>query len=197
MKLPKGCLIPIVVIIVLIGVYYVSGLHTEYYFAESGSGNENIELVNDGNFRLTFGLASDKETKESNPSHISAAFILAGVNNDVTIDTSNILTFNAFEKPFELDSVYAIDGFYSWKKEMNSKAKAFHLLPETFRTVSKEIRAYFVYSWHFKTKGLNTDTVQVKVNTTIKSKNRTYRIKETYLFELKSRIYFRSPIRAH
>lgn len=197
MKIPKGCLIPIVVIAVLIGVYYVSGLHTEYYYAESGSGKENIELVNDENFRLTFGLASDKEAKESNPSFISAAFIFTGVNNDVTIDTANIFTFNTLEKPFELDSVYAIDGFYSWEEEMNSKAKAFHLLPETFKTVSKEIRAYFVYSWHFKTKRLNTDKVQVRVIAAIESNNRTYKIEETYSFELKSRVYFRSPIRAH
>ncbi|MFC7000044.1 hypothetical protein [Rufibacter roseus] len=197
MKVPKGCLIPIVVLEVLFGALYISGLNTEYYYAELSSGKENLVLVNDENFKLTFALSIDKDTESSKAGLILAGFTLTSVNNDVRIDTAEIMTFNSIGEPLELDSVYAIDGFYSWKEEMNYKSKSFPLLPDKFKTVSKSIEAYFVYSWRFKINKIHVDTVQVKVNTTVKSKNRTYRIEETYPFELKSRIYFRSPIRAH
>ncbi|WP_157766163.1 hypothetical protein, partial [Aquimarina aggregata] len=99
--------------------------------------------------------------------------------------------------PLELKSVSAVDGFYSWKDEYKSEAKSFAFLPEKLKTVTKDIEAYFVYSWHYDKLNKDVDLTKVIYNIHLSSNGEKYVVKNEIVFKLKSELIFRSPIRFH
>ena len=96
-----------------------------------------------------------------------------------------------------MKGVSATDGFYNWVEEKNGKAQTFNQLPKHLKNISKDIEAYFLYDWDFKSSGMAKDNLEIRVYQKLMIEDKIIVINKNFKLKLIDEIIYRSPIRFH
>ncbi|MDB4754880.1 hypothetical protein OAF80_00330 [bacterium] len=194
----KKLTILILLIILPIGLFYLSGLETKYKYFENDLKSNSIELISNSDFELSLSCSPEMNLRNDYQVGLGVGLIFKNVNQDVQIDSVFVnVNSKSNETPIKLNSVSALDGYYNWKDDHKSKAVNFELLPEKFKRVDKDIEAYFVYTWNFDKQDENLDLIEVTTKIHLSSNGEKYYISKRNSFELITELIFRSPIRFH
>ena len=190
----------IILIFVVVGLIWWIGSETKYSYIENDLYSQNVEIINNSDFNLSLSCSPEMNDKKDSPNGLGVQLIFKQIREDVQIDSVIVnVTSKLNDQTLELSSVNAVDGYYSWKKEYNSQAESFEQLPDKFKTIKKDIKAYFVYSWYYDKlrKNENVDLIKVTTKINLSSNGEKYNILKENIFKLKSELIYRNPIRFH
>ena len=189
----KGILIIIFVLIILFALLTLSGLERRYFYVNTKDNSENIFIVKQPDFSLQ--LTANPQKDSLNNFHVDLIF--NNLSKDIFIENSEITIANNSNGEIKLKEVSATDGFYNWVEEKNGKAQTFDKLPKHLKNISKEIKAYFLYDWDFKSNGRAKDNLEIKMYQKLRVENKLVIINKNIKLKLTSEIIYRSPIRFH
>ena len=153
----------------------------------------NIFIVKQPEFSLQLTATPQKDSL--NNFHIDLTF--NNLSKNIFIEKSEITINNNSNGEIELKEVSATDGFYNWVEEKNGKAQTFDKLPKHLKNISKEIEAYFLYDWDFKSNGIAKDNLEIKIYQKLIVENKLIVINKNIKLKLTNETIYRSPIRFH
>lgn len=183
--------------LVLTGLVVWSGYKTDYKYLEASAGTETTDIHLE-DFVVSIMLGSRKGNEVDPSDDIAFTIFFSKPSDDITINSVKVKAYSdSATDTFELQSVQALDGFYQWEEEKNGEAKSFKELPSHLKSVSKDIEAYYAYSWTFNTANHNINSVNVSLEIDLSSNGKELKIKENKRFKLNSELIFRNPIRFH
>jgi len=189
----KGILIILLILIFLFALLIVSGMEKRYFYVNANDNVENIFIVKQPEFSLQLTATPQKDSL--NNFHIDLTF--NNLSKNIFIEKSEIIINNNSNGEIELKEVSATDGFYNWVEEKNGKAQTFDKLPKHLKNISKEIEAYFLYDWDFKSNGIAKDSLEIKIYQKLIVENKLIVINKNIKLKLTNETIFRSPIRFH
>lgn len=189
----KRILITFFVLSSLIIIFILCGIEKRYFYVNSDDGSENIPIKK--NAELYIQLTSNPEKNDLKCFHIDLIF--NNLTENIIVKSANINIINNSHNDIKLLEVTATDGFYNWVEEKNGKAPTFEKLPNHLKEISKEIKAYFLYNWNFKSTENKKDYIRINVSGNLLVGEKRIVINRNINLKLKSEIIFRSPIRFH
>lgn len=194
----KNFTILVLLIIALVGIIWLINLETNYKYVENELNNHSVEIINNSDFNLSLSCSPEMNIRNDFQNGLGIGLVFKNVKKEVQINSVSInVTTELNNRTLKLKSVHAVDGFYSWKEEYKSEAENFELLPEKFKTVDKDIKAYFVYSWHFDKHDENIDLIKVATKINLTSNGERINVFKENVFKLKSELNFKNPVRFH
>lgn len=185
--------ITFLVILILFLILHFCGLEKRFFYVNSENNYKNISILKCPEFFLQ--LTANPENKNLTDFHIDLIF--NNLTQNIVLENANVSIINNPKSEIKLIEVTATDGFYNWDAEKNGKAETFEKLPTKLKEISKEIRAYYLYSWNFKTNGMEKKDLEIRVlgNLLIEGKRKVF--ERNIKMKLTNKIVFRSPIRFH
>lgn len=164
-----------------------------YFYVNSDNGSENIPIQKSE--ELFIQLTANPEKNDLSSFHIDLIF--NNVTENIIVKSADIKIINNSHNDIKLLEVNATDGFYNWVEEKNGKAPTFEKLPKHLKEISKEIEAYFLYNWSFKSKENKNDYIRINLSGNLLVGEKRIVLNRNINLKLKSEIIFRSPIRFH
>lgn len=189
----KRILITFFVLLSLIIIFTLCGIEKRYFYVNSDDGSENILIKK--NHEVYIQLTANPEQNDLKCFHIDLIF--NNLTEDIIVKSANINIINNSHNDTKLLEVNATDGFYNWVEEKNGKAPTFEKLPKHLKEISKEIEAYFLYNWEFKSKENKKDYIRINILVNLLVGQKRIVLNRIINLKLKSEIIFRSPIRFH
>jgi hypothetical protein len=189
----KGILIILLILISLFTLLTVSGMEKRYFYVNAKDNSENIFIIKQPDFSLQLTATPQKDSL--NNFHVDLTF--NNLSKNIFIEKSEITIINNLNGEIELKGVSATDGFYNWVEEKNGKAQTFDQLPKHLKTISKDIEAYFLYDWDFKSSGMAKDNLEIRVYQKIMIEDKIIVINKNFKLKLIDEIIYRSLIRFH
>lgn len=189
----KGILIILFILIFLIALLAVSGAEKRYFYVNTKDNSENIFIIKQPEFSLQ--LTANPQKDSLNNFHVDLTF--NNLSKNIFVEKSEITIINNLNGEIELKEVSATDGFYNWVEEKNGKAQTFDKLPKHLKNISKEIEAYFLYDWDFKSNGRAKDNLEIKIYLKLMVENKLVVIDKNKKLKLTNETIYRSPIRFH
>ena len=182
-----------IILFTLFLILFLSGLEKRYFYENSKNKTENISIKNCKEFNLQ--LTANPENKKITGFHIDLTF--SKLKQNIIIENANLKIINIPKNEINLTEVSATDGFYNWEPEKNGKAKTFEKLPKNLKVIGKDIKAYFLYSWNFRTYEKEKKDLEINVSLNLLVEGQRVKIEKNIKMKLANEIIFRSPIRFH
>lgn len=189
----KGILIILFILIFLFALLTLSGLEKRCFYVNAKDNSKNIFIVKRPEFSLQLTATPQKDSLNN----FYVDLIFNNVSENIFIENSEISITNNLNGEIELKEVSATDGFYDWVEEKNGKAQTFDKLPKHLKNISKEIKAYFVYNWDFKSNGKPKNNLEIKIYQKLLVEDKIVTINKNLKLKLTDEIIYRSPIRFH
>lgn len=187
----KKILITFFVLLLLIIMFILCGIEKRYFYVNSDDDSENILIKKNAELQIQLSANPDKNDLK----HIYIDLIFNNLTENIIIKSANINIINNYHSHTKLLEVKATDGFYNWVEEKNGKASTFEKLPKHLKEINKEIKAYFLYNWKFKSN--ENDYLKINVSGNLLVGEKRIVLNRNINLKLKSEIIFRSPIRFH
>ena len=168
-------------------------MEKRYFYVNAKDNSENIFIVKRPEFSLQLTATPEKDGLNN----FYVDLIFNNVSENIFIENSEISISNNSNGEIELKEVSATDGFYNWVEEKNGKAQTFDKLPKHLKNISKEIKAYFVYNWDFKSIGKPKNNLEIKIYQKLLVEDKIVTINKNIKLKLTDEIIYRSPIRFH
>jgi hypothetical protein len=193
----KGSKIAGVVVLAFVFVVLYKCTGRRYYYLEKVKRREAVVLIDNNHLRLVFDVHPLRGTHTNRRENFSAGLVFHNLSRDVIVKRARLSAKDAKQRDLELEAVSAVDGFYSWKEDKNVSRSSCAELPAELRTISKDIKAYFVYSWSFTGQLLDASEIAVDLDLLFEAGNKAYKISNTLHFQIESEWVFENPIRFH
>ncbi len=174
-------------------MFILCGIEKRYFYVNSDDDSENIIIKKNAELQIRLSANPDKNDLK----YIHIDLIFNNLTENIIIKSANINIINNYHNHTKLLEVNATDGFYNWVEEKNGKAPTFEKLPKHLKEISKEIKAYFLYNWNFKSNENKNDYIRINFSGNLLVGEKRIVLNRNIKLKLKSEIIFRSPIRFH
>lgn len=189
----KNFTITFFVLLSLFLIFTFYGLEKRFFYINSEDKSENISIKKSSEFYIQLTANPEK----NNLKYFNIVLIFNNLTNGIIVKNADVSIINNSGNEIKLLDVSATDGFYNWEPKKNGKASTFDKLPKHLKEINKEIQAYYLYSWNFKTNGNEKKDLKINVSGNLIVGEKEIVFKRTIELKLINELIFRSPIRFH